>query len=47
MPKEKGGIKGITYPLIADTNKTIADSFDVLMGEYDYDEEGTLWLVIL
>ena len=42
MPKEKGGIKGITYPLLADTNKTIADSYDVLMGQYDYDDDGTL-----
>ena len=42
LPKEKGGIQGITYPLIADTNKTISDAFDVLNGEYDYNEEGEL-----
>ena len=41
-PKEKGGIQGITYPLLADTNKTIADAYDVLMGQYDYDDEGYL-----
>ena len=42
LPKEKGGIKGITYPLISDTNKTISDAYDVLNGEYDYNEEGDL-----
>ena len=42
MEKNNGGIKGITYPIIADTNKTIADAYDVLLGEYDYDEEGRL-----
>ncbi len=42
MSKNDGGIKGVTYPIIADTNKTIADSYDVLLGEYDYDTEGTL-----
>ena len=42
MPKEKGGIKGVTYPLIADGNKLISDAYDVLNGEYDYNEEGEL-----
>ncbi len=42
MAKEQGGIKGITYPLVADTSKTISDSFGVLAGEYTYDEEGNL-----
>jgi peroxiredoxin (alkyl hydroperoxide reductase subunit C) len=42
MSKNDGGIKGVTYPIIADTNKTIADAYDVLIGEYDYDMEGTL-----
>jgi|TARA_Y100000994_G_scaffold249633_1_gene262963 peroxiredoxin (alkyl hydroperoxide reductase subunit C) len=42
MPKEKGGIKGITYPLIADGNKVVSDAYDVLNGEYDYNEEGEL-----
>ncbi len=30
MPKDKGGIKGITYPIISDLNKTIAKDYDVL-----------------
>jgi len=42
MDKNNGGIKGITYPIIADTNKTISDAYDVLLGEYTYDEEGAL-----
>ena len=42
VPKEKGGIKGITYPLIADSDKLISDAYDVLNGEYDYNEEGEL-----
>jgi peroxiredoxin (alkyl hydroperoxide reductase subunit C) len=42
MAKEQGGIKGITYPVVADTSKTISDSYGVLAGEYTYDEEGNL-----
>jgi len=29
-PKEKGGIKGVTYPLLADMKKEIAQDYDVL-----------------
>jgi len=29
-PKNKGGIEGIDYPLVADLNKTIARDYDVL-----------------
>ena len=42
MPKDKGGIQGITYPIVADTSKTVSDSFGVLAGEYDYNAEGAL-----
>ncbi|MDC0189585.1 peroxiredoxin [Flavobacteriales bacterium] len=42
LPKERGGIQGITYPLIADSNKLISDAYDVLNGEYDYNEDGEL-----
>jgi len=38
--KNNGGIKGVTYPLVADLDKTIAENFGVLAGEYDFDEEG-------
>lgn len=42
MPKEQGGIKGVTYPIVADTAKTISDAYGVLAGEYQYDENGEL-----
>lgn len=42
LPKDKGGIQGITYPIIADTNKTIAANYDVLDGTYEYNDEGQL-----
>lgn len=29
-PRNKGGIQGVTYPLISDINKTIAKDYDVL-----------------
>jgi peroxiredoxin 2/4 len=32
-PKSKGGIEGITYPLISDINKNIARDYDVLLPE--------------
>ena len=32
MPKNEGGIQGITYPLVADTDKTISANFGVLCG---------------
>lgn len=45
MPKDKGGIEGITYPLVADTNKTISANYDVLVGNWDYNEEGEMTAV--
>ncbi|MCB0738077.1 MAG: peroxiredoxin [Bacteroidetes bacterium] len=42
MPKEHGGIQGITYPVVADTTKTIAANYGVLFGDYEGDEEGNL-----
>ena len=41
-PKNKGGIQGVSYPIVADTNKTISNDYDVLAGEYTNDEEGNL-----
>jgi peroxiredoxin 2/4 len=40
MDKNAGGIKGITYPIIADTNKTISANYDVLVGDWDFDDDG-------
>ncbi|MGB1248936.1 MAG: peroxiredoxin, partial [Chitinophagales bacterium] len=39
-PKNKGGIQGVKYPLVADLTKTIAMNYGVLAGEYDFDENG-------
>lgn len=38
--KTEGGIKGVTFPLVADTSLTISENFEVLAGEYDINEEG-------
>ncbi|MEP1032937.1 peroxiredoxin [Ekhidna sp.] len=40
--RDKGGISGVTYPLIADPSKTVASNFGVLAGDWSYDEEGNL-----
>ena len=42
LPKDKGGIQGITYPIVADTNKTISYNYDVLAGDFFYDENDQL-----
>ncbi|MGB0806950.1 MAG: peroxiredoxin [Salibacteraceae bacterium] len=42
MDKNKGGIKGVTYPVVADTNKTISHNYDVLAGEFYHDENDML-----
>jgi peroxiredoxin (alkyl hydroperoxide reductase subunit C) len=39
-----GGIKGVKYPLVSDLSKTISENYDVLAGDYDYDEENDLSL---
>ena len=42
MDKKAGGIKGITYPIVADTTKTIAINYGTLSGDYDTDYDGNL-----
>lgn len=42
MEKKEGGIKGVTYPLVADFAKVITENYGVLAAEYDYDEEANL-----
>jgi peroxiredoxin 2/4 len=42
MTKAQGGIKGITYPIVADTNKTISTNYDVIAGSYFYNENDEL-----
>ena len=40
--QKDGGIKGVKFPLVSDLSKTIAENYDVLAGEYDYDEDNDL-----
>jgi peroxiredoxin 2/4 len=40
--KKDGGIKGVKYPLVSDLSKTISENYDVLAGEYDYNEDGEM-----
>src|SRR5688572_30836886 len=42
MGKNNGGIKGITYPIVADTTKTISLAYGTLSGDYDVDDDGNL-----
>lgn len=42
MDKNDGGIKGVKYPVVADTNKTISYNYGVLAGDWDYTDEGHL-----
>jgi len=36
--KKNGGIKGVKFPLVSDLSKTISQNYDVLAGQYDYNE---------
>lgn len=42
MDKAQGGIKGVTYPVVADTTKTISINYGCLFGDYDVDDAGNL-----
>ena len=33
MPKNKGGIEGVTYPILSDFNKEISQAYDVLSSD--------------
>ncbi|RLD11787.1 peroxiredoxin [candidate division KSB1 bacterium] len=39
-PKDQGGIQGVSYPIVADTNKSISADYDVLAGDYVETEDG-------
>lgn len=39
MEPKDGGIKGVKYPLVSDLSKTISQNYDVLAGEYLYNED--------
>ena len=36
VPKNKGGIEGVTYPIVADTSKTISEAFGVLPSDKSF-----------
>jgi peroxiredoxin 2/4 len=40
--KNQGGIKGVKYPLVSDLTKTISFNFDVLAGDWAYNEDGSI-----
>lgn len=42
MSKDAGGIQGVTYPIVADTTKTVSINYGVLAGDYGYDENEML-----
>ncbi len=41
-PKNKGGIEGVKYPIVADESKAVAMNYGVLAGQYNYNDEGEL-----
>ena len=45
LPRDKGGIAGVRYPLVADATKTISANYDVLGGHYDYTADGEMTYV--
>ena len=40
--QRQGGIQGVKYPIVADLDKTISMNYDVLAGEYEYNEDGEM-----
>jgi peroxiredoxin (alkyl hydroperoxide reductase subunit C) len=40
--KKDGGIKGVTFPLVSDLPKTIAENYDVLAGDYEVTEDSEM-----
>jgi peroxiredoxin (alkyl hydroperoxide reductase subunit C) len=43
--KREGGIKSVTFPLVVDQSKTIAQAYDVLAGHYETTEDEELVFV--
>lgn len=39
-PREKGGIEGVSYPLVSDINKVISNAYGVLAGLHEYAANG-------
>ncbi|MGV4413536.1 redoxin domain-containing protein [Chryseobacterium sp. T1] len=39
-PKDNGGIEGVTYPILADTHRQLANILGIVDQDFVYDEEG-------
>ncbi|MDL1913390.1 MAG: peroxiredoxin [Bergeyella sp.] len=39
-PKNEGGIEGVTYPILADTHRQLANALGIVDQNFEYDEEG-------
>ncbi|MCX6271358.1 MAG: peroxiredoxin [Bacteroidetes bacterium] len=39
---KNGGIKGVKFPIVSDLSKTISTNYDVLAGDYDYNDDGEM-----
>ncbi|MBW8362193.1 MAG: peroxiredoxin [Kaistella sp.] len=39
-PKDNGGIEGVTYPILADTHRQLANLLGIVDQDFDYDAEG-------
>ena len=39
LPEDQNGVKGVTFPMVADTAKTISHNYGVLGGDWDWDDE--------
>ncbi len=44
-PQNRGGIQGVTYPIVADLSKTISENYGVLGGHYEYEENGQMTFI--
>ena len=40
--RKQGGIKGVTYPIVADFSKTISMNYGVLAGDFEYDDNDNI-----
>ncbi|MDH5381363.1 MAG: peroxiredoxin [Cyclobacteriaceae bacterium] len=38
-PKDNGGIEGVTYNILADTNRNLSTILDILDADFEYDEQ--------
>ncbi|UOE41787.1 peroxiredoxin [Chryseobacterium suipulveris] len=39
-PRDNGGIEGVTYPILADTHRQLANILGIVDQEFEFDEEG-------